>query len=91
MRANGDWPEWSVRDTGIGIPEAARPHLFEKFYRAGNASIANTEGTGLGLYLTRLILERMGGRVWCEPEEDRGSTFTFTLPAAKRAAQSGAS
>lgn len=75
--------EWAVRDTGIGIPAAAQSRLFEKFYRADNASIVHTEGTGLGLYLVRLVLERSGGRVWCESTEGAGSTFHFTLPLAK--------
>ncbi len=71
---------WSVRDSGIGIPKPAQARLFEKFYRADNAAAVETEGTGLGLHLVRLILERMGGRIWCESEEGRGSMFAFTLP-----------
>ncbi|MFA5909825.1 MAG: ATP-binding protein [Vicinamibacterales bacterium] len=82
MQPSGDLVQWAVHDTGIGIPLASQAHLFEKFYRAENASVMNTEGTGLGLYLARLILERSGGRVWCESVEGRGSTFTFVLPAA---------
>jgi PAS domain S-box-containing protein len=74
--------EWAVHDTGIGVPESAQHRLFEKFYRAENASMAHTEGTGLGLYIARLILERSGGRVWCESGKGAGSTFRFTLPAA---------
>jgi PAS domain S-box-containing protein len=73
---------WEIRDTGIGIPRDAQPRLFEKFYRARNASIAAPEGTGLGLYLARLIVERFGGRIWCESEAGRGATFAFTLPVA---------
>ncbi len=87
MKASGDMVQWAVRDTGIGIAAEAQAHLFEKFYRAENATVVNTEGTGLGLYLARLVLERSGGRVWCESEEGRGATFTFTLPVAKAPGQ----
>lgn len=73
---------WEVQDTGIGIPKGDVGKLFEKFYRARNASAVETEGTGLGLYLVRLIVERFGGDVSCESEEGRGSTFAFTLPIA---------
>ncbi|HET9317034.1 MAG TPA: HAMP domain-containing sensor histidine kinase, partial [Vicinamibacteria bacterium] len=76
---------WEIRDTGIGIPLAAQARLFEKFYRADNAATLETEGTGLGLYLVRLIVERLGGRVWSQSQEGVGSTFGFTLPAAEAA------
>jgi PAS domain S-box-containing protein len=75
---------WVIRDTGIGIPKADLGKLFQKFYRAGNAVAVETEGTGLGLYLVRLIIERFGGKIWCESEEGKGSTFTFTLPDAAK-------
>ena len=71
---------WSIQDTGIGVPKRSQARLFEKFHRADNAQAVETEGTGLGLCLVRLILDQFGGRVWCESEEGRGSTFTFTLP-----------
>ena len=76
---------WSVRDSGIGIPAASQSKLFEKFYRAENVLALETEGTGLGLYLVRLIMEQLEGRVWCTSEEGAGSTFVFTLPPAERA------
>lgn len=72
---------WSVTDTGVGVPKAAQSRLFEKFYRADNAVSMETEGTGLGLHLVRLIVEQAGGRVWCESEEGKGATFAFTLPS----------
>jgi signal transduction histidine kinase len=78
--AGAEGLRWAVRDTGIGIPPADMRKLFEKFYRAGNALAVETEGTGLGLYLVRLIVEQFGGKVWCESEEGIGSTFIFTLP-----------
>jgi PAS domain S-box-containing protein len=71
---------WSIRDSGIGIPKEALPRLFEKFYRADNAQTIETEGTGLGLYLVRLILEQFAGRIWCESEEGKGTSFLFVLP-----------
>jgi signal transduction histidine kinase len=54
---------WSIHDSGIGIPKEALPRLFEKFYRAENAMMVETEGTGLGLYLVRLILAQSAGRI----------------------------
>ncbi len=80
MRCSDSRMHWEIRDTGIGIPETDMEKLFEKFYRAGNALAVETEGTGLGLYLVRLIIERLGGKVWCESEEGIGSKFRFHLP-----------
>jgi signal transduction histidine kinase len=71
---------WSIRDSGIGISPDAQKRLFEKFFRADNAHTVDTEGTGLGLYLVRLIVERLGGTIGCESEEGRGTLFHFTLP-----------
>jgi PAS domain S-box-containing protein len=71
----------AFRDTGIGVPKEALPRLFEKFYRADNAVTIESEGTGLGLSLVRLVIEHFGGRVWCESEPGEGSLFTVELPA----------
>ena len=73
---------WTITDSGIGIPKGAVARLFEKFYRADNAHTVETEGTGLGLYLVRLIVEKLDGQVWCESQEGRGSTFILTLPVS---------
>jgi signal transduction histidine kinase len=73
---------WAISDNGIGIPLAARPHLFEKFYRADNVQPLETEGTGLGLYLVRLIVDRLRGHIEYESVEGEGTTFVVTLPAA---------
>jgi PAS domain S-box-containing protein len=72
----------SVCDTGIGISMTAQKRLFEKFYRAENALTIDTEGTGLGLYLVKLIAERSGGSISVHSVEGRGSTFTLRLPRA---------
>jgi PAS domain S-box-containing protein len=71
---------WEVKDNGIGIPRDAQANLFEKFFRADNAVTISTEGTGVGLYLVRLIIDRLGGRAGCLSEVGKGSTFYFTLP-----------
>ncbi|TAK36601.1 MAG: PAS domain-containing protein [Chloroflexota bacterium] len=71
--------EVSVIDRGIGIEPDDLPHLFERFYRTGNA-FQKAIGLGLGLYITRLLAEAHGGRIWAESEAGRGSTFSFTLP-----------
>ena len=79
---DGDEVRCAVTDTGIGVPDAARPRLFEKFFRAENVSKVETEGTGLGLYIVRLIVERAHGRIWFEPAESGGSRFLVALPLA---------
>ena len=80
MTRDGESVSWVIQDSGVGIPKGAQGRLFEKFFRAENALTMETEGTGLGLYLVRLIVERFGGRISSESEEGRGSTFTVTLP-----------
>jgi PAS domain S-box-containing protein len=75
--------QWTVTDSGIGIPKAAQGRLFEKFFRADNAVSMATEGTGLGLHLVRLIVEQFGGTIWCDSAEGHGATFGFALPVAE--------
>lgn len=77
----GPWATFAVRDHGIGIPAADLPHLFERFYRASNAS-GRIRGTGLGLAGARQIVERHGGTIAVASVEGEGSTFTVRLPLA---------
>lgn len=85
------WAEVSVRDQGIGIPRASLPHIFERFYRvidneqrARVAGIPRAGGEasspGLGLYLCKQLIERIGGRIWAESEEGLGTIVSFSLP-----------
>jgi two-component system, sensor histidine kinase and response regulator len=71
-----------VQDTGIGIPSDGMDKLFSEFFRARNAKDLNIPGTGLGLAIIKQIIEKAGGDIRVESEEDKGSTFTFTLPIA---------
>ena len=79
-RIAGDEVEVSVTDTGIGIPEAERERIFEAFQSGGRTAPTGAEGTGLGLTLTRRIVELHGGRIWMRSEPGRGSTFAFAIP-----------
>lgn len=69
-----------VRDWGIGIPREQQPHIFRRFVRADNARAHTINGTGLGLYLCRELIERLGGQIWFESVEGEGSTFFIVLP-----------
>jgi PAS domain S-box-containing protein len=77
---NQPFIEISVRDTGIGIPEEEIGKLFTEFYRASNAVATQTEGSGLGLYIVKNIVEAHGGKIWVESAINKGSIFYFTLP-----------
>ncbi len=70
----------SVKDSGIGIPKKDQANIFKKFFRADNASIAQADGNGLGLYIAKAIIEAHGGKMWFESEEGEGTTFYFSLP-----------
>lgn len=69
-----------VRDTGPGIPAEDIPHLFQKFYRVDNSATRTIGGTGLGLFICKKIIELYSGRIWCESEIGKGSTFYINLP-----------
>lgn len=74
---------FSVTDDGIGVPKREQPHLFTKFYRAGNARQARPDGTGLGLFMAKKVVVAQGGAVIFESREGKGSTFGFIFPKNK--------
>ena len=69
-----------VKDNGIGIPKEGLDKIFEKFSKVDNHLQRDYEGTGLGLSIVRGIIKKLGGKIWVESKEGKGSTFTFTLP-----------
>ena len=79
----GEMARVIVRDTGIGIPEDALPHLFQEFFRARNAKMLTESGTGLGLAIVKDLVERYGGEIEVESAEGQGTTFTVSLPLAE--------
>lgn len=70
----------SVADTGYGIPVSQQDKVFEKLFRADNVRVLDVEGTGLGLYIVKEVVEQLGGRVWFDSVEGKGTTFTVVLP-----------
>jgi signal transduction histidine kinase len=81
------WPHegrvlFGVRDEGLGIPPREQERIFEKFFRLDPNLTRGVGGTGLGLYICRELVRRMGGRIWVASREGEGSTFFFELPAA---------
>jgi signal transduction histidine kinase len=80
---DGQMVQLVVSDTGIGIPQESRDKLFTEFYRAPNAKKLGETGTGLGLTITKKLVEEFGGQIVFESAEGKGTTFTITLPIRK--------
>jgi len=70
-----------IKDSGVGIPKNEQGRVFQKFFRGSNESRFKTEGTGLGLYLAKSIIEQCDGKMWFKSKEGEGSTFCFSLPS----------
>ncbi|HKZ34939.1 MAG TPA: ATP-binding protein [Patescibacteria group bacterium] len=72
-----------IQDTGVGIPESALPKLFTKFFRVSGVLEQGSKGTGLGLYISKAIIDMHKGEIWVTSKLGKGSTFSFSLPAAR--------
>ena len=79
-RKNKKYLLFEIKDNGIGIPKNEHRKLFKKFSRGSNAISYEASGTGLGLYITKSILDMIGGKIWFESKEKKGTIFFFTLP-----------
>jgi two-component system phosphate regulon sensor histidine kinase PhoR len=71
---------FTVSDTGIGIPQAEQPRIFERFYRVDVARSREVGRTGLGLAISKHLVEGHGGRIWVESEIGQGAQFHFSVP-----------
>ena len=84
VRISGKFDEHSVtlsvKDQGVGVPLDEQERIFERFYRVDGALTRKTQGTGLGLFLARAVIEAHHGKIWVESQPGKGATFSFTLP-----------
>jgi PAS domain S-box-containing protein len=83
VESHDDSVRFHVRDEGLGIPPEDQERVFEKFYRADPQMLRGVGGTGLGLYICKELVGRMGGHIWVESSGEKGSTFYFDLPTAE--------
>jgi signal transduction histidine kinase len=82
-KMDDNFVEISIKDTGIGISKTGQTKVFDKFYRDDNAQKKEAVGSGIGLYTSKKIVEKHGGKIWFETAENQGSTFFFTIPIWK--------
>ena len=77
----------SVKDNGIGISPESQQHIFEIFFRTTEDNRKNNDGSGIGLFIVRNIINYHGGRIWFESIEGVGTTFFFTIPTVRQVPQ----
>lgn len=75
-----DWIETSVKDNGEGIPKKSQEHLFEKFFRVSGPLEQGSKGNGLGLYISKSIVQMHGGKIWVDSDAGKGACFSFIVP-----------
>ena len=80
LKSSGKMIEFSVKDSGIGVPKSEQANLFGKFFRGTNAKKRRPDGTGVGLFLAKKVILSHDGEMIFESEEGKGSTFGFRLP-----------
>lgn len=80
-QAKGEFVEFAIRDDGRGVPEDKLDHIFDRFSQVDSSDAREKGGSGLGLSISRSIVERLGGRIWARNNPGVGATFLFTLPA----------
>ena len=83
IKKTEDQTHISITDHGLGIPPESMSHLFERFYRAKNVTIAEIPGSGIGLYIVKSIIEALGGKISVESAQNKGTIFTVTLRNAE--------
>ncbi len=91
VQNKGETLEVSIADNGIGIPDEEKKKVFGRFFRATNAIKQETDGSGLGLYIAKTIIEKNGGKIWFDSEVGKGTTFHFTVPTKDDSLITGAS
>jgi signal transduction histidine kinase len=80
IKVTGDCIQFHVSDTGIGIPEEYHDEIFERFRQVESSNSRKYGGNGLGLAISKSLVEIMGGEIWIESVQEKGSTFYFTIP-----------
>jgi len=80
--SDGKQITFTIKDGGVGIPDSQKKRIFSKFFRGENVIKMETEGTGLGMFIAKNIIDAHQGKIWFESEEGKGTTFSFALPIA---------
>jgi two-component system phosphate regulon sensor histidine kinase PhoR len=87
LTKKGDFVVFSIKDNGVGIPVEQHSRVFDKFFRSDNVVKYQTEGTGLGLYIAKNIIEQLDGKIWFDSVEGLGSIFSFSVPVSRKTKQ----